>query len=586
MENSVGIVRGKPVYPAKSTLFRPSKAYPEYPFQEYSAENHVYEMVRECFHILKMDAVHYGQSKWNPFEGMILPGSTVLLKPNLVRHINFSGLGEECLYTHPSVTAVVVDYVIIALKGTGKIIVGDAPVQSCDFQRLVDESGYTELIAYYQAKGIDITLMDFRNIKVAVKNHVLVPQSESDTAATARDGVMVALNTESAFYRPNQEHDKAYRITCYNPDILTEHHAGKKHEYKVHRCVLEADVIINLPKPKTHRKAGITGALKNMVGICTNKEYLPHHTQKSIEEGGDEYERKNDLLAIAGEILDIKNKLTAYQEYDAAEKLEAVYGEVWEKGRKTSGELYSEGSWYGNDTIWRTISDLNKIVLYADKQGIMREQKQRHIFHIGDMVISGQKEGPLLPAPVDAGIILMAEDPVLFDRTVCGLMGFSYQHIPSIENQEIYTTKYAYHSRQTAVVVSKPEVIFPAGTQNLSFVPSKGWEVCLGNPQKDQVIHQILEKKLTAYIWGSGINGIHSAEYLNKRGITIKAFFDKNPEKSGMLIWKNVCCIPPQDVADEIDQNSICIISVPEVAVDEVRNQALQLGFSQIAVFE
>jgi len=154
-------------------------------------------------------------------------------------------------------------------------------------------------------------------------------------------------------------------------------------------------------------------------------------------------------------------------------------------------------------------------------------------------------------------------------------MGFSYQHIPSIENQEIYTTKYAYHSRQTAVVVSKPEVIFPAGTQNLSFVPSKGWEVCLGNPQKDQVIHQILEKKLTAYIWGSGINGIHSAEYLNKRGITIKAFFGKN-----------VCCIPPQDVADEIDQNSICIISVPEVAVDEVRNQALQLGFSQIAVFE
>jgi len=578
---NVGVIRGKPEYPAKNTLFRPAKAYPEYPFQEYAAENYVYEMVRECFHILKMDEAHYGHPQWNPFRNIISPGDTVLLKPNLVRHINLNGLGEECLYTHPSVTAAVLDYVIIALKGTGKIIVGDAPVQSCNFQTLIDESGYAELIAYYQAKGIDVTLMDFRNVKTDIKEHVLIPQAE-ETAAM-QDGITVAFDTDSAFYKQGQVQDKAYRVTCYDPDILAAHHTGKKHEYRIHRCVLEANVIINLPKPKTHRKAGITGALKNMVGICTNKEYLPHHTRKSPEEGGDEYEKKNDLLAIAGDILDIKNKLMTRQEYGPAEALDAVYHQVLEKGRKMSCELYLEGSWYGNDTIWRTISDLNKIVLYADKKGVLQEQKQRRIFHVGDMIISGHKEGPLLPSPINAGIILMAEDPVLFDRTVCRVMGFPYQRIPSLENQELYTGKYSYYSGEKVCLASKPDPLFPSGIQNLPFIPSKGWEIYLGNPQKEEVARQIQQEGLSVYIWGAGSRGIQSAEYLKRCGIEVKAFLDRNPEKTGTLVWKDVCCIPLPAVPEE---NAICIISVPEDAVAEVKKQVSQIGFLHIAVFE
>ena len=42
---------------------------------------------------------------------------------------------------------------------------------------------------------------------------------------------------------------------------------GTVQEYCISEACLEADVIINLPKPKTHRKAGFTGALKNMIGV-------------------------------------------------------------------------------------------------------------------------------------------------------------------------------------------------------------------------------------------------------------------------------------------------------------------------------
>jgi len=40
-----------------------------------------------------------------------------------------------------------------------------------------------------------------------------------------------------------------------------------KNEYLISNTILEADVIINLPKPKTHRRAGIIGAMNNLVEI-------------------------------------------------------------------------------------------------------------------------------------------------------------------------------------------------------------------------------------------------------------------------------------------------------------------------------
>ncbi|SFB14008.1 DUF362 domain-containing protein [Selenomonas ruminantium] len=56
---------------------------------------------------------------------------------------------------------------------------------------------------------------------------------------------------------------------------MNRHQAPGIHNYNVSEVVLEADVVISLPKPKTHRFGGVTAALKNMVGINANKECLP-----------------------------------------------------------------------------------------------------------------------------------------------------------------------------------------------------------------------------------------------------------------------------------------------------------------------
>src|SRR5271156_2952176 len=40
--------------------------------------------VRELFQVWGLDASHFGSSRWNPLGAFILPGSTVVLKPNWV----------------------------------------------------------------------------------------------------------------------------------------------------------------------------------------------------------------------------------------------------------------------------------------------------------------------------------------------------------------------------------------------------------------------------------------------------------------------------------------------------------------------
>ena len=78
----------------------------------------------------------------------------------------------------------------------------------------------------------------------------------------------------------------SFRVTCYDPRLLAKTHAPGRHRYLVARDIIDADVVINLPKLKTHKKAGITCALKNLIGINGNKEYLPHHRIGGSTSGG------------------------------------------------------------------------------------------------------------------------------------------------------------------------------------------------------------------------------------------------------------------------------------------------------------
>lgn len=438
---NVAIFKGKKSeYPKKDDQYRPSILYPEYPFdkQEISSKaNEIYDSVREAYHMMELDSRHWGMPEWNPLGDIIVPGNTVLIKPNLVKESNdIKENGTDCLYTHPSVVAAVIDYVVIALKGNGKIIVGDAPIQNCRWEMLICQSGYKKLIEWYKAHSIDIELIDLRELTSEVKNGLYV-QSVNPCAR----GKVINLEKDSDFTGILKESYSHLRITNYDPTVLLKHHNDDKHEYYVSEYMLLADVIINMPKPKTHRKAGITGALKNFVGINIRKEYLPHHTMGSVEEGGDEYDKRSWIHSMRSNIWDKRNRASANGRYVEAYLLK------WISGCLTllliaKGNRYSEGSWYGNKTISHTVVDLNRIVLYADKAGIMRNIPQRKIFVVADLIISGEKDGPIAPTPKKIGIIAMGDDPLYFDEVLATIMGFDINKIPTIIHAKQSTGKY------------------------------------------------------------------------------------------------------------------------------------------------
>jgi hypothetical protein len=140
----------------------------------------------------------------------------------------------------------------------------------------------------------------------------------------------------------------------------------------------------------------------------------------------------------------------------------------------------SDGNWYGNDTVWRATVDLMKILLYADRGGVMQSTRQRRFLSIVDGVLGGEGEGPLSPSPVAAGLLLGGTDPVGVDQVASRLMGFDPQKIPMLKNASSSKS-----FRITSVGEEGPLEVsgdptcreaFSSGRPLVRFEPHPGWK--------------------------------------------------------------------------------------------------------------
>lgn len=404
--------------------------------------------VEEGFRLMGYDRERIDKPDWNPLGEIIRPGDKVLIKPNMVMHKNNNPQGGlKCLYTQPSVVEAVLYYVVRALQSTegGHVVIADAPMQACNFEKLIEQSGYRQMVKTFQKRYpyIRFELKDLRGVKSVWKNGFYRYYEDS----TARPTV-VKLDEDSEFAQLPPERIAAMRVTDYDPDILRRYHNAHCHEYVVSQEILEADVIINMPKPKTHRKAGITCALKNLVGMCVRKECLPHHTNGEYTKedsmyGGDEYKDKNVFRQVEDFLLDWKNRYAqTYHKPKYAWLLQQCIRVTRRLGRYLTREKFAEGSWYGNHTISKTITDLNKIVFYADKKGglVKSGKKQRRYLIVADMVVVGDHEGPLQPLPNPVGVIGIGENPVTFDEVVATLYGAKMEYMHTINQARSTST--------------------------------------------------------------------------------------------------------------------------------------------------
>lgn len=140
-------------------------------------------------------------------KAFVKPGQKVLLKPNLLRKAS----PEEAITTHPAVVKSVAE---LAISAGGKVIIGDSPGAAGTHTR-------NTLIKLYQGCGLD---------RVAEETGAELALDTSQVIASLPKGKII----------------KRIELVKY---------------------ALDVDVIINLPKFKTHCFTLLTGAVKNLFGL-------------------------------------------------------------------------------------------------------------------------------------------------------------------------------------------------------------------------------------------------------------------------------------------------------------------------------
>ena len=124
--------------------------------------------------------------------------------------------------------------------------------------------------------------------------------------------------------------------------------------------------------------------------------------------------------------------------------------------------------------------DLNRLLIYANKKGIMRQTPQRKYIAFLDMVIAGESEGPLSPSPKYSGILMSGFNPLIFDTVIATIIGFDFEKIPNISKAyDIKKYPISNYNYKDIKIISnnkawakKIDKIRPEDT--LKYIPSSG----------------------------------------------------------------------------------------------------------------
>jgi uncharacterized protein (DUF362 family) len=343
-------------YPAEPP-FDPDTAYPESPYtlSTSASQNDAYRLVRETLRMLH--PVGFGTVDWNPLDTLIQPGDRVLIKPNLVD----ASAWTDGQITHPAMLRPIIDYVYKACGPTGQIMVGDGPWSLDVFDSLAAVTGIKTLVERLaHDHGIPVFLQDLNQV-----DHEQTPLVDVGAASELR-------TAQRAWYDAHGE-------------ILEEGGDPGIGRYRISPPVLEADVVVSVPKAKVHCSGGITVAMKNLIGIIPawNGDY------------GD------GVLKDCAHTSDVD---------------------------RAAGK---RGMYLKNDTIWRTMADLNRILLYADTQGILRTQPQRRYLMIVDAIVAAEAS-QYNPSPYPLNTVILGTDPISVDAVTARCMGFDPHQLKSV----------------------------------------------------------------------------------------------------------------------------------------------------------
>jgi uncharacterized protein (DUF362 family) len=355
-------------------------------------------------------------SFWNELRGYT---GQVLFKPNLIHHRHLTAGDYEAVVTQPEVLDLAWTTAdLLALSG--KRAVADAPQSDADFEVILERTGLQQWGSERGTQLIDLRKFFFEGTEeVVVKRHEL----PGDPAGA----VMVDLGTLSAFFGLD---GRTYYGADYDVSYTNAHHVGDTHEYLYSRTALQSGLVFNLPKLKTHKKAGVTLSMKNLVGLNADKNLLPHHSLGTPRDGGDAYMVSGRQQRLEAGIIQSVKPFLAHSAL--ASRAALVLKPVARRLFGDTLEVVRSGNWWGNDTVWRMILDLNRILLYARPDGSLADTPQRRTVSLLDGIVAGHGNGPEAPDSLRTNIVIAGVDFVAVDIVAATFMGFDYQRIPHL----------------------------------------------------------------------------------------------------------------------------------------------------------
>ncbi|MCG3150345.1 MAG: hypothetical protein PCFJNLEI_03828 [Verrucomicrobiae bacterium] len=363
----------------------------------------------------------------------IRPGDRVVLKPNWVKEHNLRRPDDEqswlTVVTHPAVILEVARWAARRLQGRGAITICDAPQSDSSFDKI---RAYCQLDKLRERcvrefPGITFQVLDLRSEGWIARDGVPVARTQLPGDPAGVVNIHLDENSEFIGYRGQ---GRLYGA-AYDFAVTNRQHCDPRHEYLFSRTPLAADVLINLPKLKTHKKVGLTVALKNMIGTTARTNWLPRHTEGTPAQGGDQFADSTGKLKIESVVMgEIKRILKDRH------RLARLFVPLKKLGRLYFGDTETtvrSGNWHGNDTCWRMILDLTKCLVHYDGTGERRQQPLRYLVVV-DGIIAGEGDGPMACDPRPCGVIMAGTHPVAVDCVAATLMGFDWRKTKLLRN--------------------------------------------------------------------------------------------------------------------------------------------------------
>lgn len=237
-------------YPEADEFFSPDESYPEYRYTHLATKkNAVYQAVRQCLAQTGLDHAHFDTPRWNPLGEFISSGDRVFVLCNFAHEHRFGELLENfyARCTHGSMIRALIDYVLIAVGEDCSVSFGNAPTQRCHWNDVLSDTKAQTVLEFYQSQGMPVQAKDLRLFIIDEARSGAIRRVERRDEA---GGIHVDLADSSMLVELDQQPNHRYRVMNYNPSRMEAFHSNGSHKYVTGRPILEADVVISLPKLK------------------------------------------------------------------------------------------------------------------------------------------------------------------------------------------------------------------------------------------------------------------------------------------------------------------------------------------------